>query len=481
MARSSSSAPKYTTTRISASSTSIPSSSNPASTPNLRASKRIRESSASVSVASTGAGTPTPRKRTRGTESGTPGTEGSATKRRTIRTEDGELWTDELDAALKKGLALIPNLGKRTVYFPGDDESYGRNGLLSEYIRRQTGKHRNRIQVASHCAVWKKNYPSDAKLLKLIIGHDIPSASISTTDWDAFLGPDKHPETLSVARKASKAKRMQAFGLDNSDDDVPKKGKKDDDEDSDSELSDLSDDEDVKPAKRAKGRASLAPPPRKGSRPSLPRSASRRSLAATDSAASAAETATTDDDASAASTSLKPQRAPRKSAPAAPAPSSSAPTPKRRTRQSLAPVSTSAASASAADVSASDAEPPTPRRRNAARASTAAGEQQLQAGKLSPDGIPPVPALPASLVSPKRAAKAAEEEDVAMEDAPAAAAAVEDDPLHTNPRPAAGQLDLARVSSAHSEAEVAAAQQQAEQQSGWLAGVKRGLWRAFGY
>jgi hypothetical protein len=78
-------------------------------------------------------------------------------------------WTDSparyprLIRLTLAGMALLPNMGRRTIWLEDDDESYGRNGLLGEYIRRQTGKIRNRTQVASHIAVLRKHNPNDKK------------------------------------------------------------------------------------------------------------------------------------------------------------------------------------------------------------------------------------------------------------------------------------------------------------------------------
>lgn len=60
-------------------------------------------------------------------------------------------------------MTILPNMGRRTIWLEDDDQSYGRNGLLGEYIRRQTGKVRNRTQVASHIAVLRKNRPDDTE------------------------------------------------------------------------------------------------------------------------------------------------------------------------------------------------------------------------------------------------------------------------------------------------------------------------------
>ncbi|TNY19655.1 hypothetical protein DMC30DRAFT_399726 [Rhodotorula diobovata] len=60
-------------------------------------------------------------------------------------------------------MALLPKMGRRAIYLETDDESFGRNGLLGEYLRRQTGKIRNRTQIASHLAVMRKNNPKDQR------------------------------------------------------------------------------------------------------------------------------------------------------------------------------------------------------------------------------------------------------------------------------------------------------------------------------
>ncbi|GJN94035.1 hypothetical protein Rhopal_007098-T1 [Rhodotorula paludigena] len=114
------------------------------------------------------------------------------------RAEEGNLWDAEMDRVLFAGMALIPALGRRTVWL-GDD-SYGRNGLLGEYLRRQTGKIRNRTQVASHLAVMRKNRPNDQQLADLINGHPLAADALATTNWSELLGPDLHPTSVSTAK-----------------------------------------------------------------------------------------------------------------------------------------------------------------------------------------------------------------------------------------------------------------------------------------
>lgn len=63
----------------------------------------------------------------------------------------------------RTGMTILPNMGRRTIWLEDDEQSYGRNGLLAEYVRRQTGKVRNRTQLASHLAVLRKNNPDDTE------------------------------------------------------------------------------------------------------------------------------------------------------------------------------------------------------------------------------------------------------------------------------------------------------------------------------
>ena len=90
-----------------------------------------------------------------------------------------DLWDAELDKVLRHGMTILPNMGRRTIWLEDDEQSYGRNGLLGEYIRRQTGKVRNRTQVASHLAVLRKNNPDDHEC------QSVPSLSLSLEIQDA--------------------------------------------------------------------------------------------------------------------------------------------------------------------------------------------------------------------------------------------------------------------------------------------------------
>ncbi|GAA5859228.1 hypothetical protein JCM8547_008925 [Rhodosporidiobolus lusitaniae] len=119
-------------------------------------------------------------------------------KQRTHAASAGEeLWTEESNEALLR-LALIPDIGKRTVYLSKDSKKgYGRNGLLSKYIRRHTGVVRNKVQCASHMAVWGKNNPDNSGLLALIKGKAMSPSDIPCIGWVKLLGPDRFPSISS--------------------------------------------------------------------------------------------------------------------------------------------------------------------------------------------------------------------------------------------------------------------------------------------
>ncbi|BGP46304.1 hypothetical protein JCM10450v2_002146 [Rhodotorula kratochvilovae] len=85
-----------------------------------------------------------------------------------------ELWTSEMLHALRRGLDLVPRMGRRHLLV--GKTRLGRNGLIAEYIRRQTGQVRDRLQ---------------------------PTVPLDLVDWDDLLGPDLH-KTLAEPRKKTK-------------------------------------------------------------------------------------------------------------------------------------------------------------------------------------------------------------------------------------------------------------------------------------
>ncbi|GAA5911692.1 hypothetical protein JCM6882_006941 [Rhodosporidiobolus microsporus] len=108
------------------------------------------------------------------------------------------LWPIEALQALERGLAIIPSLGKRRVRVGG--ERAGRNGLLGEYIRRQTGRVYTRIQVGQLLKTLKRRATGNSSRLSLVKGGAVPDYSVLVDrDWSAFLGSDRHAHTKLVA------------------------------------------------------------------------------------------------------------------------------------------------------------------------------------------------------------------------------------------------------------------------------------------
>ncbi|BGP27863.1 TEA domain family protein [Rhodotorula toruloides] len=413
-----------------ASSTSVASTS-PLKT---RASLRTRESS----IASSSTAAVTPKKRARASIAPGAGEDNSprSAKRGKKAEGGGDLWDAELDKVLYAGMALLPNMGRRTIWLEDDDESYGRNGLLGEYIRRRTGKIRNRTQVASHIAVLRKHNPNDRKLADLIIGHDVAPEDLNTTHWAELLGEDRFPETRKLAKEINDAvkehrelvvQQQKARRKSHSGSPAPRKLRANDEDETDGLTSDVE---------------ALETPRRRG--PGRP----RKSVVASSSAASSSTPARA--------------RTPRKSLAAAVTPSSSAhaaTTPgtasRRSTRRSLG------ADASAVETTTDDETP----RRKLARASAAVaapGSSSKAKGKAkvptrkdsSPP--PPVPAIPDSIATESSSATM----DVDT---------VAQDNTHVEVVPATAGESVESGLAGESGT------------GGWFSGVKKGLMRLVGY
>ncbi|GAA5926779.1 hypothetical protein JCM10213_002447 [Rhodosporidiobolus nylandii] len=119
--------------------------------------------------------------------------------------EPTDLWSAQLNAALDRGLRLVPDVGHRR--FKLGKVELGRNGLLSAYIRRQTGILRTKEQIRKRLQVLVRANADSVKLKQLIKGADVDPASWAGRDWDAFLGPDLYPHTVKKPKKEKKHKK----------------------------------------------------------------------------------------------------------------------------------------------------------------------------------------------------------------------------------------------------------------------------------
>ncbi|BGP14156.1 hypothetical protein JCM10213v2_002096 [Rhodosporidiobolus nylandii] len=109
-----------------------------------------------------------------------------------------DLWPRAANEALVRGLELIPDIGVRTTKSIRNQQM-GRNGLLSEYMCRQTGLLFSGYQL-----------PSKLQSLRSRVGgrrSPAPLSSYRHRDWDAFLGPDLYPHTVKKPKKLKKEKK----------------------------------------------------------------------------------------------------------------------------------------------------------------------------------------------------------------------------------------------------------------------------------
>ncbi|BGP14168.1 hypothetical protein JCM10213_002467 [Rhodosporidiobolus nylandii] len=118
-----------------------------------------------------------------------------------------EPWSKGMEKALRVGCSKIPNFGSHKVSFKG--ESIGRIRLLAEYVRRQTGEVRSKLQVRGKLANLKKGATGEAK--KRLRGEMVAFASLAGRDWDTFLGLDLFPHT-DPQSSASCAQRNKKAG-----------------------------------------------------------------------------------------------------------------------------------------------------------------------------------------------------------------------------------------------------------------------------
>ncbi|GAA5926799.1 hypothetical protein JCM10213_002453 [Rhodosporidiobolus nylandii] len=115
-----------------------------------------------------------------------------------------DLWPRAANEALVRGLELIPDIGVRTTKSIRNQQM-GRNGLLSEYMCRQTGLLFSGYQLPSKLQSLRSRV--GGRLALLIKGSPAPLSSYRHRDWDAFLGPDLYPHTVKKPKKLKKEKK----------------------------------------------------------------------------------------------------------------------------------------------------------------------------------------------------------------------------------------------------------------------------------
>ncbi|GAA5933243.1 hypothetical protein JCM3775_002583 [Rhodotorula graminis] len=108
-------------------------------------------------------------------------------------------WTSAVHKAFLRGIHLVPDLGVSR--YPLGSQLLMRNGMVSEYIVRQTGEYRTSRQVGSHISAIRRVNKCSKGLRRALRGHRISHDKLDNMDWNALLGPDKYPHVNVAERK----------------------------------------------------------------------------------------------------------------------------------------------------------------------------------------------------------------------------------------------------------------------------------------
>ncbi|GAA5839730.1 hypothetical protein JCM11251_002575 [Rhodosporidiobolus azoricus] len=130
------------------------------------------------------------------------------------RKHDGSVWSDQVSDALKTGLTKFPYLGRGKSRFSAFGQKLGRAAILSEFVRRQTGQVRSVEQI--NCRLHALKNAHDGALQRSISGSKIDKSFLRSHNWEAELGPDLFPPTITSPNDAStqtqkKRKRSDAM------------------------------------------------------------------------------------------------------------------------------------------------------------------------------------------------------------------------------------------------------------------------------
>ncbi|GAA5839740.1 hypothetical protein JCM11251_002578 [Rhodosporidiobolus azoricus] len=108
-------------------------------------------------------------------------------------------WTSCMNEALAKGIRLVPCLGTHRVTV--GDVRLGRNGLLAEYVRRQTGVVLSAPKV--HARLQQLRGRAQTELKVLLKGEDRDRHHAVSQKWSTLLGPDLYTNRSSVLARST--------------------------------------------------------------------------------------------------------------------------------------------------------------------------------------------------------------------------------------------------------------------------------------